>query len=270
MRVTQIISSYNRPAQLDLLLRSCRDQWPECTDIMVLWRADNDDFIKGYDKVIAKCGGSDIGFLYESNFKHDLLALMGSARNDYILMNSDDNAFINPINFGDFRQLRNEVAFSLRLGKGLNRCEPAKREMIEPRYSFEDDNIICWDWRTGDRGVCYYYPQPYDSNIYRKDWLLNRIKDGDWHNPYSLENWLNTHRDESLPYMAAFKEPKLISIMANTTGQNDNPNMMGRGLSCEELNKKWLDGWRISTDGLYGMKPMQCHIYHDYKLERDE
>lgn len=281
MKISQIISSYNRPVQLDLLLRSIHDNWPECDQVTVLWKIDNSDFKEGYAKLFTKFSNTKIGknyvsFYQEDNFKNNLISLITNCKHDYIIMNSDDNIFINRVDFKDKKKLGNDcVAFSLRLSEDINYCLPAKLKIEIPKlyYGFEKyhinhNGIICWDWTKCDRRGAYGYPQPYDSNIYRKQWLINILKDKSFKNPYEAENVLNTNRDFTKPYMVAFKEPKLINIMYNSTGQNDNPNMKGRGLSTEALNKKYLDGFRIKTEGLYGMKVKQCHIFYQYEFEK--
>ena len=279
MKTSMIISSYNRPMQLNLLLRSCQDHWPDCGEIIIIWKADNDDFKKGYGKLINKYKGKWSSFINENedSYKKNLLFAIRDVQNDYILMNSDDNVFINEVNFKDHESFHNDcVAFSLRLGDNINYCLPAKLEIKKPKlyFGFEKYNIIkngyiCWDWTKCDRRGAYGYPQPYDSNIYCKQWLIDLIKDGNFNNPWSLENWMNQHRDNSKPFMVAFKESKLISIQANTTGQNDNPNMKGNGQSLELLNKKWLDGYRIKTEGIYGMNVKQCHVFYQYEFEKE-
>lgn len=272
MNVTQIISSYNRPAQLDLLLRSCQENFPGCDEIFILYKADK-KFKIGYDRLFErwiqnKEMVNKISIQEENNFKENLLSFIKSAKHEYILMNSDDNVFINKIEIENFILFSFEIAFSLRLGTGMTRCEPAKKTMIEPEYFEKNNMTITWDWRQGDPGVCYYYPQPYDSNIYKKEWLLNLIKNADFKNPYTLENYLNTHRDFLMPYLTSFTECKILSLMANTTGQNDNPNMRGSGQTLDFLLEKFIDGYRISTKGLYGMKPTQCHIPWTFEFER--
>jgi hypothetical protein len=254
--------------QLDLLLRSSKKHWPSCKDIAVLWKAD-DEYIRSYAKLPCICHG-DVFFYGEHFFKEDLLFLIDNSKGDYILLNSDDNVFINDILNVPFNLFSPEIAFSLRLGEGMNRCEPAKKEMIEPEYFAKENHTNVWDWTKGDPGVCYYYPQPFDSNIYEKEWLLKLIKDADFKNPYELEIFMNNHRDKSKHMMVSFKESKLISLMVNTTGQNTNPNMAGAGQSLEELNKLWLDGYRIKADQLYGMKPKQCHIPWIFEFEKDD
>ena len=54
MKVSQIISSYNRPQQLDLLLRSIIDQWQSASGITIIWKASNEQYRKGYEKLIDK------------------------------------------------------------------------------------------------------------------------------------------------------------------------------------------------------------------------
>jgi len=281
MKVTQIISSYNRAAQLDLLVSSTDDHFQKCEQTKILWRADNDFYKKGYDKFFSKYFNIDIGQDYlieceEKNYKEDLLKLIRESKTEYILMNSDDNVFIDRVDFEiystkKFNLPEDHVAFSLRMGCYINYCLPAKLEVIPPPFKYwESSNFISWNWTECDRRTAYGYPQPYDSNIYKKRWLLKMLKDKEFNNPYELENALNTNRDMTKPWMVSFKRPKLISLMANTTGQNDNPNMKGTGQTIEEINQLWLDFNRISKKKIYELKPRQAHVHWKYQFESEQ
>lgn len=268
MKVTQIISSKDRPAQCDLLIRSTLEKFSACKNIFVIWKASNNDFLEGYNRLVKKYDDYNIGFFIEREFRSDLISLVIASEDDYILMNSDDNVFCHTIGYLPEKLLDNQIAFSLRLGMGINYCLPAKLEMVEPEYHRVYGNYIIWDWTKCDPRTCYGYPQPYDSNIYHKDWLFKKLQSGKFTNPYTLENFMNNNRDIEKRYMIAFKQPKLISIMANTTGQNDNPNMQGDGQSVAELNDKWLNGYQISMPEIE--ENIQCHIYGKYEFEKCE
>jgi hypothetical protein len=94
------------------------------------------------------------------------------------------------------------------------------------------------------------------------------IKDADFRNPYMLENYINTHRDESKPIMMSFAKSCLISVSNNQTGQ-------GANLDCgdqtvEMLNNKFMGGERISLEPFENMDVTQCHIIKPYEFEDRE
>lgn len=270
MKITHIISSKNRPAQLDLLLRSFEKfcSKDDFKIVYIIWKADNYFYRQGYEKIFERGYGFFINYIEETLlYKNYILSCLRDNKDtQYVLFNSDDNVFINKVSDLPEKLQDNEVCFSLRLGKGMNYCLPAKLQMIEPKFN-ESENYLKWDWTKGDRRVCYYYPSAYDSNIYRKSWLIEILKNKEFKNPYEIENILNTNRDNNRHFMMSFKKSKLISIMANTTGQNNNPLMKGKGQSVEELNQKWLDGWQLKTDKLYGINTRQAHIYFNFEFE---
>lgn len=264
--IDMIIFSKNRACQLDLLLRTAEHYFKSMGRVFILYIATNKEYEQGYTKLNYRYKDKKYSFIPESNFKSNLLDLLNYSNTEYILGNSDDNVFIDKCNLKRYVMPFHVVAFSMRLGKGFNFCLPANLPMIEPDYISDDGKIIKWEWTILDSRTCWGYPHPVDSNIYRRKWWIDFIKDANFKNPCSLEVFMNDNRQYDKPFLQSFVEPKLISISANETGQGAN-NVHG-GQSLKELNDRWLHGEIIDEKDFYNITVTQCHIIKKYNFKK--
>ena len=130
-----IIWSKNRAAQLDLLLRSIRDNFKDAGTIFVLYHATTEEFVQGYEKLISENKGQ-IVYIRQSSFDSDIKLILDKMFSQYILGISDDNVFIKPVNMpDDFKLEDDETAFSLRLGNHHNYCLTADLPMEIPIFT---------------------------------------------------------------------------------------------------------------------------------------
>lgn len=265
-KIDMIVWSKNRACQLDLLLRSTKDHFKNIGKIFILWKADSDEYLGGYKKLMRKDHGLNMSFMNERNFEDDIQTALCRSRSEYILGNSDDNVFIRKIDF-DFDFPDKVIAFSLRLGKSINYCLPANLGLDLPVFILENTKILYWNWTKSDERGGWGYPHPVDSHIYEKQYWLELLYKGKFNNPREMEDYMNNHRDLTRPFMMSFTESHLISISANETGQGSN--LINAGISLDELNKKFLDNYIISTENIYGIDVNSCHILLDYKLEEE-
>ena len=264
-----VIWSKDRPMQLDALLTSTEMFFKNIDNIYILYNCSNDQFKQGYSKLMHKRFILNIAWFKEISFNKDIKRILKSINTEYVFGNSDDNIFIRDVDFGHlpFDYGDDIAAFSLRLGRGLSHCQPAHLDMAEPDYIFSGNKkYIKWDWVKGDKRVCYYYPHPVDSNIYKTEYLHNLIKDAEFDNPYHMELYMDNHRLDDKPYMLAFDKPRLLSIANNEIGQGGQ-NTAGTQ-SVEKLNEMYLDGWVIDPSNLYGIETNACHRIIPYKFMR--
>jgi hypothetical protein len=260
MKTDIIISSKNRACQLELLLRSTRKHFKDASNIYVIYQHTSDEFFKSYALLMTMY--SDVNFIKENDYCCQFKTILEKTPNNYVFFNSDDNVFVSEVKFPSHYEP--DIIFSLRLGKGMNYCLPAKLEMKEPEFK-EVGDILMWDWTKGDKRVCYYYPHPHDSNIYNKRKVYNLIKNTQFKNPCELEIFMNNNRDYTSPEMACFIEPKLISICNNELGQGAN-NVHGTQ-TVEFLNEQFMNGKRIRLDTIEAHYYTQCHVIQEYFFE---
>src|SRR3954462_9755162 len=126
------VFSKDRPAQLELLLRSLKRFWSgwEQHRIAVLYAATNDEFRRGYDEV--RSLHPEFGYVAEAgsgkSFRDHVLALFGSE--PYVAYLVDDNVFTRPFDLDrpEFRRLAGDgevMALSLRMAPHMDYCYPA-------------------------------------------------------------------------------------------------------------------------------------------------
>jgi hypothetical protein len=269
--VDVIIWSRDRSAQLNALLMSIEKNFNFANQIYILWKATTLEYNKGYKKLFKKDFGLNYTAYQEKDFNRDIKRILKNSECEYIVGISDDCLFINKVHGNLIGIDDNSIAFSLRLGKGFNYCQPANLAMKEPKFIVSErkkDNILKWNWTEGDPRVCFYYPFACDSNIYHAEQWYDLIKGAKFNNPCQLEDYMNNHRDPEYPYMQCFEQPKLISISNNQTGQGAN-NTCG-DQSQEFLNQKYLDGYIIDIEPFQGIEVKQCHIVQPYTFIKEK
>ena len=262
-----IIWSKNRACQLDLLLRSIQDHFPDAGTIFILYHSTSEDYKGGYDKLKAKQFPMLIKWIQQENFETDIKCILDKMFTPYILGISDDCVFIkDAILPDDFKLENDEICFSLRHGNNHNYCLTANKEMVIPIF-IREGNTIKWEWPMSDSYADYGYPSAVDSSIYDRKYITAIWKSLSFNNPCDLENEFNhKYRNYSKPYMKSFTDCRLLSIPANRT--NDSSNNTFEGLTAEQLNKYWLDGIEISTENLYNITVQSCHKYIPYLMRK--
>lgn len=293
--IDQIIWSKNRPAQLDLLLRSQKEYVTGIASTLVLYSAQGEIFRKGYE--CAQKLHPDVMWLKETDFRQQLVRGMQSFSNDHLLGNSDDNVWTSQVDLTGIKFEPWVVALSLRLNPSVNYCQPAGLQMKPPTFYVDSESIdppvagyqcvseaarggltlnalergasdeikengpfpgMMFRWSSSDPRGCWGYPQPCDSNVYPRKWWIDLISRAQFHNPGSLEDWMNTHRDISKPYMRCYDRSKLVNICNNRV-QTTSTCPSGTGWEPEILARNFLDKRRISMDPFRNLNPMQCH-----------
>jgi hypothetical protein len=266
--IDKLIWSYNRACQLDLLLRSTKDYFKNVGTVFVLWKADDDLFRSGYEIIMKRHYGLDVRFIKETDFEGDIKDILSNEmQTEYVLGNSDDNVFINMVEFDHLQLKYNAVAFSLRLGETIDFSLPVNLKLKIPKFN-KYNGYLLWNWSESDSRGCWGYPHPVDSNIYRREYWVDLLKNGHFKNPKTMEEYMNEHRNYKYQFMQSFHESKLISISSNELGQGSN--LVTGGTSLSELNKKFLDGYIISTNNIYSANVSSCHVIIDYKWEKNE
>lgn len=279
-----VIWSKDRAMQCDALLRSMiRNRCDyHMKSTAVLWTGSSDSFKDGYRALVERWDPFHewISFREEGSFKKDILGILDyKFTSEYVLGNSDDNLFINPFpKKFNAKLVGDEHAISFRLNKTVDYCQPASLN-IEPPTLYRSfwmnefgsgngvsgqDYHLFWNWKDADPHGCWGYPNPCDSNMYRRKWWIDLLKDADFKNPFTMEIYMNDHRNAARPIMKCFDKSVLVNVCNNCVQDTGNP---CGGQSQEFLNDQWLSGKQIDINPFMGMQPTQCHILKDFKFE---
>jgi hypothetical protein len=251
------VFSKDRPAQLELLLRSLKRFWGGWGEhrITVLYAATSDDFARGYKEVRAV--HPEFSYVSERDsdraFREHVLALMGFE--PYVAYLVDDNVFTAPFDLArpEFRLFAADpeiMALSLRMGPHMDYCYPADLHSAPP--PFERGTV--WEWRglDGDWG----YPMSLDGHVFRTAELRPLIEATSFANPNTLEEALALTPLPN-PKLVCLPESVVANIPANRV-QTMNQNRHTGG-SAERLNGMFLAGARLDLEPLVGLRGRAPH-----------
>ena len=249
-----IIFSKDRAAQLDLLLRSLI-LFP-VNNIYVLCKSSNHDFRQGY--VELKKNWSTVDFMPEYDFKHDILDTLNYMNTDNILSLSDDCCFIKTVDMTNILKDFNKNVWGINLHlsesyNGLTEYTGSKKATL-PSYT-QDYDYMTWNWTENINNSTWGYPAGVEGNIVRRKDYIDILKDGKFTQPNEMEGWLSRNKNKLPPEMMCFMDYHLINIPVNRV-QDVVQNKFGlkHNITAEELNNKFLQGYRISTDNIYGLE----------------
>lgn len=257
MSVTSIVFSKDRPAQLDLLLRSMKANASAFYDrTLVIYRPTTVGFAEGY----LACEEEHPSVLFFEELQHtesfsgQVLVHIANAGVKVAFFVDDDVIYrplpiAHPSKWLDL--LPETLAFSLRLGRNTRRCYPmGDAEQSHPdRISLGRFDI--WNWRGSE--FDYGYPGSLDGGIFRRDDLLTMLDGATYSNPNQLEEALMRGCMKSWPerpHLAAFSKSVLVGNPANSVSETHGSNRHGDAVawSAPALNEDYLAGGRLSLD----------------------
>jgi len=255
--INTLIFSKDRACQLELLLRSIKDNFKELTDITILYLPTNNDYEKGYDKL--KEEYKDINWVFESAFVSQTKEIVNGFDKQFFLNFVDDEVVIRDTPIDNMlKALKADSKIhcgSLRLDPNMNYCYTANLPMEIPKDLIYNSQLQLyrWNWNLGDKRVDWYYPSCINSHVYLLSfakWFINNI---DFDCVNNLEGMLNNQRKKFRPDMICLPKSKTINIANNLiqTGTNRHGNKVE--YTTKSLNDKFLADSRISTENLYNI-----------------
>jgi len=238
MELKVIIFSYNRPAQLDLLLRSIK-KFTDFSDIYVTYMH-NDAYKAGYERVIKE--NSDIRFEYRSEYLKNYV--MKELTKPYVMFSPDDDVFIGKVSFKDkqFKQFAtnpNILCFSLRLGKNITYCFDQNVAVAVPEMK---DGT--WLWRN--YGLDWGYPMSCSCTIFRTHELRPILESIEFSIPSHIEAQM---WQRPLPHqlMLCYPEQKVLEMPINAV-QTEFLNNRTGNVTIEYLNEEFMKGKIIDLE----------------------
>lgn len=265
-----IIFSKDRAAQLDLLLRSLKQHFKEyaLANIYVLYSTSSEEYTLGYNLLQKEFENvSYIDDMKFGSFKSTLINLIDT-RLALTMFLVDDIVLKDTFSINDNEirlTLEHEqiIATSLRLWKGIEYCYATNQPSPVP--NFVKKNIWNWTNASGDWG----YPMSVDGNIYRTNFILEKINQIEFENPNQLEAGLASRPDMQKSYMSCYVEgSKLLNIPANIV-QQTYKNRHGNIMSIDVLNQKFINGYRINYMDWLKYKNSTVHVELEYKWSKN-
>jgi len=245
-----IVFSRNRPAQLDLLLRSLKRHAADWIDeIVVLYHSTTADFEMGYALCRLGHESESISFVEEYDFAGQMLDIVTGENLDLVVPFCDDDVMFAPVPSTDVEPydiLRFDadlLCVSLRLGRNTTECYSLRRPQQFP-------GSLAWPYAaaTGD----FAYPGSLDGHVFRVDDFASLIDGGNWSNPNELEEHLaHACRLQADKWrMACYDHSILVGIPINSVTPTHGSNRHGEHhpVTTSELNERFLQGARLSLD----------------------
>jgi len=273
MSLNCIVFSKNRPAQLELLLRSYKKFFKEWKDARttIIYRASDKEFFEGYKKVQQL--HPEFEYSLETNFQQDVLKQI-IPENPLTMCLVDDIVFKSNWSLRDeifsvFHNNPHMVAISLRLHRGIDHCFAIDQPSPAPNFRKEvPGEYLIWSFKEYN-GTDWGYPYSVDGNAYNTNLIASLLSRVQFQNPNTLEAILNDPRiiSQSPPYMACYNGPsKLLNVPANKVQVVFN-NRCLNSYSTKELNEKFLGGKLISLENIETITDNNTvHYPVDYKF----
>lgn len=250
--IEAIIFSKNRPAQLDLLLRSIEARAPQLfKPPTVLYTSNAPEYKRGYK--LCEKQHNKVYFIEQQDFQQQVLYMLNNGAREEIMFLCDDDLFIRP--FIDapnptyiLKMNQDVLCVSLRLGRNTVECYPLRRIQKPPEIMMGIKDARYWNWTDSDAD--WGYPGSLDGNIFRRETLRAILAEAEFSNPNSFEDQLQyaTLKLKSVyPLMACYENSLLTGVPVNIVNQtHGNRNGEIHPRDPMDLNYRYLKGERLT------------------------
>tara|TARA_R110000765_G_scaffold100115_1_gene187726 strand:- start:179 stop:1066 length:888 start_codon:yes stop_codon:yes gene_type:complete len=273
--ITSIIFSKDRPLQLDLALKSIRENFFSENNILVLYK-ETTGYAGSY-KTLQNEYPDVVFYKQGDSIFQDINRLVSESEDSYIVFFTDDNIFYRKISFtyDDMNLLFKEDLFCLSLRIGVNTTHreidgvmgndhlPDQAVVFVKDEEKDDYKFIAWN-RMAIKPCGYWsYALSVDGHIFEKetiapvcDELLYQSQyceykgDPKWHDtPNEFESRLQRFQFEVHGGMAAPTYSCVVNSPNNRV-QSSHDNLSGRvyPLTPYELNEQFQKGKRLNPD----------------------
>ena len=269
-----VIFTKDRACQLDALLRSINDNFKELTNITIIFKASNPNFLKGYKILHRKF--PKYRWVVENNLISDIKNVVSGFSQTYCMMFVDDEMvirdqpIIKPLSL--LAQKPQIHCLSLRMGTNVNYTYTASMESPPPpftKYSHDDTVLHQWEWGKLNGNADWGYPSCVNSHLYRTSFFKPLIVNMTYKTVNAMEGAFNGNRPKFPPHMICFTEPKTISVANNVVQNNKSRNSNKPEFTPESLNKKFLDGNVIDIKQFYNLKINMATFDKDYTFIKE-
>jgi hypothetical protein len=272
-----LIFSKNRACQLELLLRSLKEQVTTLHDLSlaVLYAVDDGTYEEGYDLV--RRIHPDVHLQLQDDrlpLGAQIRDLVRSERREFFSFFVDDIVAVRPFGWFDrqFALLRDRqdiAALSLRLNPKVSYCQPLRIKAPAPAL----DSDLTWEWTRSrsrlKRAARRLLGRPYAKG----DWAGSMFVDGYVFRHAQFIPYFDTLPE--LPYVTklesmmlnqplpgrrvvCYAQSRIVNIVLNRVDTHSR--YPHGGGSTEHLNSRFLAGDRLAYDHLKNMDNESCHV----------
>ncbi|GAB5411425.1 MAG: hypothetical protein ChlgKO_05390 [Chlamydiales bacterium] len=263
-----VIFSYDRPLQLYALLESAEQHVDGIEQTVVLYRASENSYEKGYE-VVAK-QFPQVSFFQQSHrraksdFKPLLMrALNRVCKSSYLFFAVDDIVIKDQVDLSlciSYLEKHKAEGFHLRMGKNLDYCYMLRAKQPLPDFEELSDGVLRWQFKKGKYD--WAYPHTVDCCIYRKEQILKDFSQISFSNPNTLEaKWAG--RSNYSRFGLCFATSKIVNLPLNLVNETYQTNANMNGLTAADLLKLFNLGKKMDIAQLSQIDNRSAHI--DYE-----
>ena len=265
-----LIFTKDRACQLDLLLRSIEDNFPELGSIKIIYNASSPSFLSGYQILFHRYPQHE--WIEETNLVKDIKDVVSTFENEFSMAFVDDELIVRKHDITPLLDTirTNELVHcaSLRLGKQVDYTYTANIPSPPPNFiKKEGHDIYGWKWEEQNPNADWGYPACINSHIYRTELFKGLILQNNFKNVNDLEGMFNRARQYFKPVMICFGEPMSLNVANNHVQTGSNRHSNKDEYTVESLNDKFIAGHRIDPAPLYGYETNMATLELDYTWE---
>jgi hypothetical protein len=273
-KINAIVFSRDKAAQLKLFLDSINKHAPGVFDLNVIISYSNEDYDKGYGRVVNDPSFKEVNFhMEEKDYKEQVLRLL-KTNHDYATFFLDDDLLYRDVNIDDIiTQFEDDdvACFSLRLGENTTKCYTLGVDNVMHDINF-DENTMKWDWTL--HYLDFGYPFAMDGHIFRKSDISKLVKKSNFTGVEELEMALFDFA-EMFPrnMMTSYRQSALVGVPIGRLQVSLDDEMAialresRARLMRVEMNKKFLDGNFINLEEIDFSDIIGCHQELDLGVE---
>jgi len=266
------IFSRNRAAQLDLLLRSIRDNFKEIHKIYItteysVEHKESLEIVKKQDY------GLELLFIdkTEETFREVFLGILNNIKTEYVVGFCDDVVAIRGMGISSILNTftDNILSISLRTSEALTVKYADGLPMKQPDFLSTNPYLI-WDWTRAVPRCDWNCPISVCSHVYKTSFYKKIVTAVPFSNPNALESALSRNKEGyGKPLMSSFPLTKVLNISVNKV-QEVNKNRAGSSVpvGVDFLLNKFMDGFVIDEAPLYNYKNNCVFVELPFKFKR--
>lgn len=263
-----VIFSFDRPLQLYALLESVDKYMTSVGEIVVVYRASNENFSNAYELVHKTF--DKVAFLKQgSNPKKDFQSLTLHATfdtaNEYVIFAVDDIVVKDFVDLSEcIKYLKKTKAygFYLRLGKNITYCYMQRCAQSVPPLNQVSADVFSWRFSQASRD--WGYPNTVDMTVYCKKSIHFALTSRGYSNPNLLETyWAFQAGSVRNRLGLCYQNSKVVNLPLNRVqtvwAGNRNMNLY----TPQELLDVFNDNKKIDIDDLFQVNNKGPHMEYE-------
>jgi len=262
-----IVLSKDRAAQLHLALDAIEKNGKHIfPNISVLYYSSTPDFQRGYETT--KEYHQKVNWIQQDSYYHNIIELLEESIGLTSFFTDDDILYGEiPYSNNQMESIFSELdilgTFSLRLGLNTYIQDPyLGSHAIKPTSEFHqlDEKAILWRWIDCPSYGNFGYPLSVDGHLFRTTEIKRILSECRFNNPNQQEVAMQLHLNKLPILAAAFNKSVVVNTPLNRV-QETCLNRAGEffGQSSEEMNQKYLEGYRLNFDSIDFSDIIGCH-----------